>query len=184
MLPALLGFLAAQAYAGGVVETTNPQTGLLTWQVEDAGFSLELIQLHPDFIRAIYGSKDFPDELVEEMASYCVFGTIAKNTSDSEVRYRVADWRYRLPNGSEYPVKTKSEWLEEWRKRGIRFAWSLLPDDQIFAVGDWNQGFTTIKAPRTATFDLIYSWQLGDKHHVRTLTNLSCPPEQLPAQEN
>lgn len=30
----------------------------------------------------------------------------------------------------------------------------MLPDDQTFAAVDWNQGFTTIKAPRDSTFDL------------------------------
>ena len=182
-VPTLLaGWLCLSPVASEVMEKTDPQTGLLSWRVEDAGFSLELIQLHPDFIRAIYGNRGFPEDIVEDMAGYCMYGTIAKNTSDTRVSYRVADWRYRTADGEEHPVKTKSQWLQEWRARGIPFAWSLLPDDQGFAVGDWNQGFTSIKAPRGSTFDLTYTWKLGDEPHERTLENLPCPPKNLPIQ--
>ena len=161
----------------------NEISGLLTWTVKDTGFSIELIQLLPDFIRAIYAKHNFPAEEVERAASYCIFGTILKNTSKQHLSYRVKDWSYRTRDGKKYPVKTKTQWLEEWRKAGILFSWTLLPDVGEFSVGDWQQGFTTIKLDRESEFDLIYTWQLDGIAHTGVLKNLKCAPESLPDLE-
>ncbi len=166
--------------ASNVTIHKNEITGLLTWTAEDTGFSIELIQLIPDFIRAIYAKHNFPAEEVERAASYCMFGTILKNTSEQHLSYRVNDWYYRTVDGKKYPVKTKTEWLEEWRKVGILFSWTLLPDVGEFAVGDWQQGFTSIKLARESEFDLIYTWQLDGIAHTGVLKNLKCAPESLP----
>jgi len=176
------------ASAANVSIHKNEISGLLTWTSEDDGFSIELIQLLPDFIRAIYAKHNFPDAEVERAASYCVFGTILKNTSSQELSYQVANWRYRPIDskgvyGEERPVKTKTQWLEEWKKAGILFSWTLLPDIGEFAVGDWQQGFTTIKLPRESEFDLIYSWQLNGVEHKGVLKKLRCAPESLATDE-
>ena len=161
----------------------NESSGLLTWTAEDTGFSIELIQLLPDFIRAIYAKHNFPVEEVERAASYCMFGTILKNTSEQHLSYRVKDWSYRTGDGKVFPVKSKTQWLEEWKKAGILFSWTLLPDVGEFAVGDWQQGFTTIKLARESEFDLIYTWQLDGIAHTGVLKNLKCAPESLPDLE-
>lgn len=158
----------------------NEISGLLTWTADDEGFKIELIQLLPDFIRAIYAKHNFPKQEVERVASYCVFGTIIKNTSDQHLSYRVLDWRYLTKDGKQHPVKTKTQWLQEWRKAGITFSWTLLPDTGEFAVGDWQQGFTTVKLPRETEFDLIYKWQLDGVPHTGVLENIKCAPESLP----
>lgn len=168
------------AAASNVTIHKNEITGLLTWTAEDTGFSIELIQLIPDFIRAIYAKHNFPAEEVERAASYCMFGTILKNTSEQHLSYRVKDWYYRTGDGKKHPVKTKTQWLEEWRKVGILFSWTLLPDVGEFAVGDWQQGFTTIKLARESEFDLIYTWQLDGVAHTGVLKNLKCAPESFP----
>lgn len=162
----------------------NETSGLLTWTAEDDGFSIELIQLLPDFIRAIYAKHNFPEAEIERAASYCMFGTILKNTSSQQLSYRVASWRYRTNTGNgkygkELPVKTKTQWLEEWKKAGILFSWTLLPDIGEFSIGDWQQGFTTIKLPRESKFDLIYKWKLDGVMHTGILENLQCAPENL-----
>jgi hypothetical protein len=167
------------ASANNVSIHKNETSGLLTWTAEDEGFSIELIQLLPDFIRAIYGKHDFPDEEIERAASYCMFGTILKNTSNQQMNYRVANWRYRTKDGKEHPVKTKTEWLQEWKKAGISFAWTLLPDEGEFSVGDWQQGFTTINLPRESEFDLIYKWELDGVPYSGVLENIKCAPESL-----
>ncbi len=169
--------------ASNVTIHKNETTGLLTWTAEDTGFSIELIQLIPDFIRAIYAKHNFPAEEVERAASYCMFGTILKNTSEQHLSYRVKDWSYRTRDGKKYPVKTKTQWLEEWQKAGILFSWTLLPDVGEFAVGDWQQGFTSIKLARESEFDLIYTWQLDGVAHTGVLKNLKCAPESLPELE-
>lgn len=171
--------MAAAISAATVSIYKNESSGLLTWRSDDNGFSIELIQLLPDFIRAIYAKHDFPKEEIERVAAYCMFGTILKNTSDKNLSYRVADWRYRTKDGIEKPVKTKTEWLQEWRKAGILFSWTLLPDEGEFSVGDWQQGFTTIRLPRESEFDLIYKWQLDGKPYSGVLENLRCAPESL-----
>ncbi len=169
--------------ASNVTIHKNESSGLLTWTAVDTGFSIELIQLLPDFIRAIYAKHNFPAEEVERAASYCMFGTILKNTSEQHLSYRVKDWSYRTRDGKTYPVKTKTQWLEEWRKAGILFSWTLLPDAGEFAVGDWQQGFTTIKLARESEFDMIFKWQLDGVKHTGELKNLKCAPEALPDLE-
>ena len=172
--------LAVEAAATETSIHKNEVSGLLTWTADDDGFKIELIQLLPDFIRAIYAKHNFPKQEIERAASYCVFGTIIKNTSDQHLSYRVLDWRYQTKDGKQHPVKTKTQWLHEWRKAGIIFSWTLLPDEGEFAVGDWQQGFTTVKLPRETEFDLIYKWQLDGVAHTGILENIRCAPESLP----
>lgn len=181
----ILFLMSTSVHAVEISVHKNKTSGLLTWTADDDGFSIELIQLIPDFIRAIYAKHNFPKQEVERAASYCMFGTILKNTSDQHLSYRVTDWRYRTSDGSghygkEQPVKTKTQWLEEWRKAGIMFSWTLLPDVGEFSEGDWQQGFTTINLPRKSKFDLIYKWSLDGVEHTGILGNVECPPESLP----
>ena len=180
MVLAVLLTLNSVAFAASVTIHKNEVSGLLTWTVDDDGFSIEFIQLLPDFIRAIYAKHNFPAEEVERAASYCVFGTILKNTSDQHMSYEVKNWRYRTKDGKQHAVKTKTQWLDEWKKAGITFSWTLLPDKGEFAVGDWQQGFTTIKLPRETEFDLIYKWELDGVPHSGVLKNMKCAPEALP----
>lgn len=180
LLIVLLMTFMTQAAAAETSVHKNEISGLLTWTSDDEGFKIELIQLLPDFIRAIYAKHNFPKQEVERAASYCVFGTIIKNTSDQHLSYRVLDWRYQTKDGKQHPVKTKTQWLQEWRKAGITFSWTLLPDTGEFAVGDWQQGFTTVKLPREVEFDLIYKWQLDGVPHTGVLENIKCAPESLP----
>lgn len=182
----LTGCLLTSSYVNATEIKThkNEISGLITWTASDDGFQIELIQLLPDFIRAIYAKHNFPSAEIERAASYCVFGTILKNTSEQHMSYRVSDWRYRVKAadgsyGEALPVKTKSQWLKEWKKSGITFSWTLLPDAGEFSVGDWQQGFTTIKLPRETEFDLIYKWQLDGVKHSGVLNNMRCPPESL-----
>jgi hypothetical protein len=160
----------------------NEASGLYSWVAESQGFSIELIQLLPDFIRAIYMSHDFPATEVDDIASYCVFGTVIKNTSQQPLDYDVANWYYTDNNGKNHPVKTKSEWLEQWRKAGVTFSWTLLPDKGTFYEGDWQQGFTTIKLPRESEFSLTYKWSINGTEHTDIFEGLRCAPEQLSDQ--
>ena len=173
----LYSTLAVGASAAEVTIHKNSESGLLTWTSKDDGFSIELIQLSPDFIRAVYQKHGLPPDEVERIAAYCDFGTIIQNTSQQKLSYRVTDWRYIDKNGKAYPVKPKNQWLEEWRKAGIAFAWTLLPGSGDFGIGDWQQGFTTIQIGRDETFDLIYTWTLDGIEHRGRIANMSCAPE-------
>ena len=174
--------LAVNTHAAKITAQQNEESGLYSWVAESEGFSIELIQLLPDFIRAIYMSHDFPDAEVDEIAGYCVFGTIIKNTSTQQLDYDVADWHYTDTSGKEHAIKTKTEWLEQWRKAGVTFSWTLLPDKGTFYEGDWQQGFTTIKLPRESDFTLTYKWSLDGKEYTDEFEGLRCAPEQLAEQ--
>jgi|GEM_PF-1471409 len=181
----LVPTLACHTAPASSAKTTaqqNEESGLYSWVAESEGFSIELIQLLPDFVRAIYMAHDFPDSEVEEIAGYCVFGSIIKNTSDKQLDYDVADWYYTDTKGKRYSIKTKSQWLEQWRKAGVTFSWTLLPDKGTFYEGDWQQGFTTIKLPRESEFTLTYKWTLDGTEHTDHFEGLRCAPEQLAEQ--
>jgi hypothetical protein len=173
------GIFTGISDAARISSQQNPDSGLYSWVAESEGFSIELIQVLPDFIRAIYMSHDFPQQEVDEIAGYCVFGTVIKNTSQKQLDYDVSEWYYTDTQGNNYPVKTKSQWLEQWRKAGVTFSWTLLPDKGTFYEGDWQQGFTTIKLPRESEFTLTYKWSIDGTEYTDTFEGLRCAPEQL-----
>jgi hypothetical protein len=178
----LLALLLVPATAGAaeLTQTHDPDTGLTAWKKVDRGFSLELIQLLPDYVAALYSSRGLPPAVVDSIRGYCVFGTIAQNPSGGPLSYRVADWRYVTPDGRQHRLKTKPEWVAEWKKLGSDFGWSILPATMTFDTGDWAQGFTTVHLPPGSRFDLIYSWRHHGKRYTGKLENLVCAPEQAP----
>ena len=64
----------SRSWAAEVTTLQDPNSGLYSWKVVDRGFSLELVQLPPDFIRAVYAARDLPPAMIEEVAGYCAFG--------------------------------------------------------------------------------------------------------------
>ncbi len=64
--------------AGEVQRYTDPDTGLLSWQIREPGFSMQVL---PDYVRATYSARGLPPDIVESVAAYCVFGTIVTNDS-------------------------------------------------------------------------------------------------------
>ena len=159
-----------------VTTETDPDTDIKRWKFTADGLDIELIQVPPDFIRASYSARGLPPSVSEAVATRCVFGTIVRNVSDMPLSYRVADWRYMNAEGVERPVKTKSEWLEEWHGMGVRFSWSILADDPTFAVGDWIQGFTTLAEPHGSRVSLKVVWSIGGRRYEKVLSNLECAP--------
>ncbi len=176
----LIVLIPALGFAGQAKESRDPNTGLLSWKIEEPGLGIQFIQMLPDYVSALYSSRGLPPELIKGMAKYCVFGTIVTNESDRQLSYRVADWRYVTPDGTSHKVKTKTEWLKEWQSMGVNYRWSILPDDQTFEAGDWSQGFTTIPLLPESTFDLIYSWTLNGKKNHGEIKNLRCAPAKPP----
>jgi hypothetical protein len=170
----LLVLTLSRSWAAEVTTLQDPNSGLYSWKVVDRGFSLELVQLPPDFIRAVYASRDLPPPMIEEVAGYCAFGSIARNETNSPLSYRVADWRAVTPDGTRHRLRTKTEWLNHWKKMGVDFSFSILPDAMTFDVGDWAQGFTTVKLARGAHFDLIYTWRQHGKTFTGKLPKLFC----------
>ena len=171
----LLACLTGQAISATAVITENTATGLKSWKIEDRGFSLELVQLLPEFVQATYDSRDLSPAIYQSMQGYCIFGTVARNETNTPLAYRVADWRYVTRDGKKQRLRTKSEWVAVWKKLGADFSYSILPDDITFDAGDWAQGFTTLKIAPGTHFDLIYVWSQHGKTFTGQLKNLSCP---------
>jgi hypothetical protein len=170
--------------ASGATATrhVDPDTGLLSWKSGEQAFTIELIQVLPDYVRAVYASRGLPQKIIDEVSSYCVFGTIVRNTTAVPLSYRVADWRYITPDGARHRLKTKSEWVQEWRDMGVAFRWSLLAEAQTFAEGDWVQGFTTVKLSPGSRFDLDYSWSQQGRKHLATIKGVRCAPAEAPVR--
>jgi len=166
-------------HGANIEQRINADTGLYSWYAESDGFSIELIQVLPDFIRAVYLSHDYPRDEVEKIAAYCVFGSVIKNTSQQELTYDISDWFYTDASGKAYPIKSKTRWIEEWQKAGIKYSWTLLPDKGSFYVGDWQQGFTTIKLPRQSEFAITYKWTLDGVEHSDIFEGLRCAPDTI-----
>ena len=157
----------------------NPDTGLSSWEVTAPSFSLELVQVLPDYVRAVYASRGLPQAIIDKVSSYCVFGTILKNTGDTALSYNVADWRFVTADGRSHAARTKTEWVSEWRDMGVAFRWSLLPEAQTYAPGDWGQGFTTVALPPGTVLDLHYSWQQDGVEHTGMIEEVSCAPADI-----
>ncbi len=161
---------------GEIIAQADPDTGLKSWQFQGEGLAIEFLQVPPDFIRASYAARGLPKELIESVATQCVFGSIVRNISDQPLSYRVADWHYLTADAVEHKIKTKTQWLEQWHGMGIRFSWSMLADDVTFAKGDWIQGFTTVAEPHGSRIGLKVVWTTAGKRHEKILPDLECAP--------
>lgn len=180
-LPASLAALfACNCALADVTVTKAADSGQLSWSFEQNGLGFQLIQLNPDFVAAFYAGRGLARDVVQHMADQCVFGTIVRNISDTTVSYRVADWRYQRADGKALPVTGKSQWVAKWNNMGSGFKWSLLPDDQIFAVGDWNQGFTVLELPHDTAFDLHLRWQMDGQPYQLTIKEVRCAKAPAP----
>ena len=159
---------------GEVEHHRNPETGLSSWKARHDGFSLELIQVLPDYVRAVYASRGLPAQAIERIAGYCVMGTIVRNESDAPLAWRLADWRYVAGDGPAQAPKPKSDWLKEWRELGVPFRWTLLADEQVYEAGDWGQGFITLRLAPGEAFDLHSSWSQDDRTYSGTIEQARC----------
>jgi len=164
--------------AGEAQQHADPDTGLLSWRVRQPEFSLQLVQMLPDYVAAVYSSRGLPPALIERMRSHCVFGTILTNDSQATLSYRVADWRAVTRDGVSHPFRAKSAWVNEWAAMGVGFRWSMLADAQSFAPGDWMQGFTTVELAPGSEFDFFFSVELQGKRHDGSMAGVRCAPAQ------
>lgn len=177
----VVGLLLATGCSGPPVQReTDPRTGIERVSVEHPGFSLRLAPLNPDFVVAVFMARGLPREVAEETRRYCTFGTIIRNTGDQPLSYRLTDWRFVTPDGQVHRIRTKTDWLREWARKGVPFRWLLLHEAQTYQPGDWGQGFTTVPLAPGSRFDLYYSWTQGGVRHEGRIRNVQCAPAQLP----
>lgn len=177
----LLALWGAPALATEV--SVDADTGLVSWQTEQAGIQVRLTQITADQARAFYRARGFSAPAAEYYVAECVFMTVVRNIGDTPIEHRLADWRYTAPGQAPRAIRSKREWERTWQKlkvtdaARIAFTWAQLPTTQTFAPGDWNQGMTTYKVPRAAPFDLRFAWRAGGKIHSGTINAMRCSDE-------
>jgi len=180
----VVAFIAIPAIAADsratIQHTVDQKTNIETWQLQDDGVEVLLIQISPDQARGFFLARGFKRVDVDYYAASCVFATVVKNQSSAPISYRLADWRYAKPGGAPRKLKLKEDWLREWKQRGvsqsarIAFEWSQHPDAQTLEPNDWNQGMTTYQVPHGSRFDLIVKWKRGAKNYEDTIRSIRC----------
>ena len=107
MMPALPLFGAES------VHTTDPDTGIESWEIHTQGVSLWLAQILPDQVRGFYSARGFDAESVELLATgACVFQTIFRNESAKRaIEFNLADWRVLTAKG-EQPLRLERDWQQ------------------------------------------------------------------------
>lgn len=177
----LLAGISMVATAAETVHVIHPETGIHTWEHHDQGVGFTLMQITPDQARAFFLARGFDRPSVDYYASHCVFMTIVRNESVAEsLSNNLADWRVHKKNGKAQKLKLASDWLSEWKQRGIAvpaliaFEWSQFPQIQTFEMGDWNQGMTTYALPLGSVFDLGFAWRVKGVKHEARLENIQC----------
>ncbi len=142
-----------------VIESKDPETGLLAWTWREQGISIQLVQRLPDQTRAFFLGRGFETEVADLVGRACVFQTIFRNDGDQPVSYDLGDWCVYY-KGARRSLRTREVWARKWQALGIdqaariAFRWSLLPTVQRFEPGDYNWGMTSFGMSPGAEFDL------------------------------
>ena len=145
-----------------------------SWTNARHSFTVQLIQLSPDNVRAFYENMGYPPKAIDAIARVCVFGTAIRNNATAPISYDVAGWKAVTPDGKQHPLITKSQWLQRWQPLGLTSDWSILPAQQTLQPGDWAQGFTTVDLPRGTRFTLIFFWREHGIQHQATVAKPQC----------
>ena len=178
MMPALPLFGAES------VHTTDPDSGIESWEIHVQGVSLRLAQILPDQVRGFYSARGFDAESVELLATgACVFQTIFRNESAKRaIEFNLADWRVLTAKG-EQPLRLERDWQQEWGKRRVSasartaFRFALYPTEHRYEIGDWNMGMTTYALPLGSRFDLRFVWRENGKRREAVPYGMRCAKE-------
>jgi hypothetical protein len=128
--------LLPAAVAGDVKHSTNPGNGLQGWHFSDGDIEIELVQRLPDQTRALFMQHAFSSEVIEELATSCMFQTIVRNTGTSDsgqpVSVDLTAWRVQHA-GNTGPIKLKEPWMASWPEEAadpaarLVFRWGMFP---------------------------------------------------------
>ncbi len=162
-------------------QSTNADTGAITWETHANGVTFSLTQILPDQARAFYINRGFTMQQIEPYATSCIYMTVLRNDKAADViHFFLQDWSIVKRKNSHPPVKT-SDWLEKLKKTGatksalIAFRWAQFPDEQSYEPGgDWNQGMMTTDLSAGSKFDVIARWDMNNKNYEEVLHNVHC----------
>lgn len=190
----LLLTLSCSSSASPITLSTQPETGLKSWEFIHQGLDLKLVQRLPDQTRGFFLGRGFTESQANDIATNCVFQTAAKNintkANGKAVSIDLSQWQVKY-QGREQGVKLKEQWKKQWQKLDntdqkvnrsaqIAFRWSTFPSQQTFdAGGDYNWGMISFGLPPGQTFDLLVKWLNGNKTQSMLIKNIICPAEPL-----
>lgn len=174
-------------YGANTVRTTEPGSGVESWELRTHGVYLRLTQILPDQLRAFYSARGFDAAAVELIATgACVFQTIFRNESATDaIEFNLADWRSVTAKG-EQPLKLERDWQKQWEQRGVSsaartaFRYALYPTQHRYEIGDWNMGMTTVTATPGSRFDLRFVWRERHERHEALLRGVRCAKQTSP----
>jgi hypothetical protein len=185
LLCALCCLLSVPVYAE-VVHGVNEENGLKKWHFFDGDIEIELIQRLPDQTRALFMNHEFSREVIEELATSCMFQTIIRNNgksgSDRPVAIDLTQWRMRHA-GKVTGIRLKEPWLESWTDEQASQAaklvvrWGMFPTQQEYLPGDYNWGLTAYGIPPGSKFDLEVFWKEGATVRSGNINGVECAPD-------
>ena len=178
--------LVAGLAQAGVQRSLNEDNGLEKWHFIEADIEIELVQRLPDQTRAMFMKHDFSRDVVEAMATSCMFQTIVRNSGKSgsaqPLSIDLTLWRMRHA-GKESGILLKEPLIESWSdeeaspKAKLVVRWGMFPTRQEYLPGDYNWGLTAYGIPPGAQFDLDVNWVEGGKQHTGTIRDIVCAPD-------
>ena len=126
------------------------------WHFIEGDIEIELVQRLPDQTRALFMEHEFSSEVVEAMATSCMFQTIVRNSGKSasgqSVSVDLALWRMQHA-GRQGGILLKEPLIESWsdedasQKTRLFVRWGMFPTRQEYLPGDYNRGLTAYDIP-------------------------------------
>lgn len=169
-----------------VVRGVNAENGLKKWHFLDGDIEIELIQRLPDQTRALFMNHEFSREVIEELATSCMFQTIIRNNGKSGTEQPVVidltQWRMTHA-GKVTGIRMKESWLESWTDEQASQAaklvvrWGMFPTQQEYLPGDYNWGLTAYGISPGAIFDLEVFWKHGETLRSGRIDGVQCAPD-------
>ena len=149
-----------------VLRSSNEDNGLEKWHFIEGDIEIELIQRLPDQTRALFMQHEFSREVIEGLATSCMFQTIVRNSGKSgtgqPVSIDLTRWRMRHA-GKVSGIQLKEPLIESWSDTDASPAaklvvrWGMFPTRQEYLPGDYNWGLTAYAIPPGSQFDLEVS---------------------------
>jgi hypothetical protein len=182
----VFGFSIALLVQAEVQRSNNEENGLGKWHFIEGDIEIELVQRLPDQTRAMLMKHEFSSEVIEAMATSCMFQTIVRNSGKSasgqSVSVDLALWRMQHA-GRQVSILLKEPLIESWsdedasEKARLFVRWAMFPTRQEYLPGDYNWGLTAYNIPPGAQFDLDVYWDEGDKQYSGTINDVICAPD-------
>ena len=180
------GFAITWLVQAEVQRSSNKENGLEKWHFIKGDIEIELVQRLPDQTRAMLMKHEFSSEVVEFMATSCMFQTIIRNNGKSgsgeSVSVDLTLWRMQHA-GRQSGILLKEPLIESWsdqqasQKARLVVRWGMFPTQQEYLPGDYNWGLTAYGIPPAAQFDLEVNWNEADKQYTGTIHDIICAPD-------